>query len=76
MMASININTGGTSGEPQVVFDRQYLPAGARHPNAQHFCRRHTPPHDQGGKPSNAADRIHVVVNWFDELRRLLPDRN
>ena len=30
----------------------------------------------KSAKPSTAADRIHILVNWFDELRRLLPAGN
>ena len=35
-------------------------------PDGEHFLMiRH--------EPSAIPDRIHVVVNWFDELRRLVP---
>ena len=76
MMVPITKSPVITVGAPQVVFEREYyrpLPGTRTHSISADGNRLLM---IKSGRPSNAANRIHIVVNWFDELQRLLPNRN
>ena len=76
MVVSTNPDTGAKVGEAQVLFERQYfrpVPGTRTHSISKDGTRLLM---IKSAKPSTAADRIHIMVNWFDELRRLLPAGN
>lgn len=78
-MMMVPIDTRSTVisvGAPQVLFERQYyrpVPGTRTHSISADGTRLLM---IKAGNPSNAANRIHIVVNWFDELQRLLPSKN
>ncbi len=74
-MMSVVVETepGFKAGTPRVVFDGQYsLDTAAGHPrygvspDGQHFLMLKR---EEGDQPAE----IHVVLNWFEELKRLVP---
>jgi hypothetical protein len=64
---------GFSAGEPKMVFEGAYvmsprsLPDYDVSPDGQRFLM--VKASEQGAKP----ERINVVVNWFEELRRRVP---
>jgi Tol biopolymer transport system component len=74
-MMSVVVETepGFKAGTPRVVFDGQYsLDTAAGHPrygvspDGQHFLMLKR---EEGDQPAH----INVVLNWFEELKRLVP---
>jgi serine/threonine-protein kinase len=73
----VNIATqpGFSAGRPELLFETQYVPrAGGRanfdvSPDGQRFLMI------QPVEPEQAATQIHMVLNWFEELRRRVPVR-
>lgn len=77
MVAVFDQNTGAVIGQPRVLFDgtyaicspmRCYDPA----PDGQHFVMvKMEPP----GSGDPVHQQIALVLNWFDELKRLAPPK-
>jgi serine/threonine protein kinase len=74
MAVEIATKPGFTAGKPRVLFEGEYLPTPGTFPNydvspdGQRFLMI---------KPNDAGDaapaQINVVLNWFEELKRLAP---
>jgi len=60
-------------GTPRFLFQGKYVSSPTLNSaydvslNGQRFLRI------QPTEPEPPADRIHIVLNWFDELKRLVP---
>jgi hypothetical protein len=74
MAVDITTQPSFTAGKPRVLFEGHYVPPPGTTPNydvspdGQRFLMT---------KPSDAGDaapaQINVVLNWFEELKRLAP---
>ena len=73
MAVTVDTDSGFAAGTPQMLFEGPYLPTNASFPfydvspDGNRFLML-DPVLSQGG-----ATQIHVVLNWFEELRRLVP---
>ena len=68
MMMVVSIQTRPTfqAGSPRVLFDmRSYKPGFDISPDGQRFLMIKP--------PKGEAGQINVVLNWFEELKRLVP---
>jgi len=73
MVVPIDTRSPVTVGTPHVVFERQYyrtLPGTRTHSIAADGSRLLM---IKTNDTTTRADQLHVVLNWYDELRRLLP---
>ena len=64
MAVSIQMQPKFQASEPRVLFEGSYLPGFGISPDGQRFVMIRTEI-----EPS----AIHVVLNWFQELERLVP---
>ena len=70
MRAAVNAGASfSTVGAPAKMFDGPYTPGYALDASGQRFLMIKDPP------SSSESERIIVVRNWFDELKRLLPPK-
>ena len=73
MAATVDTNSGFTAGTPRMLFEGRYVPTIASFPyydvspDGQRFLMLE-PVVSQTG-----ATQINVVLNWFEELKRLVP---
>ena len=78
-MMSVPVASGPSldPGKPRVLFEGKYASEPSRSPNyhvtpdGQHFVMIR--PIEE---PPDAPKEIHVVLNWFEELKRLVPTDN
>jgi hypothetical protein len=76
MAVDIATQPGFTAGKPRMLFEGQYLPTPATFPNydvapdGQRFLM--LKPSEQ---TASAPTQINVVLNWTEELKRLVPTR-
>jgi len=74
MAVDIDTRSGLSAGRPRVLFEGPYLPTAASFPwydvspDGQRFLMLKPTEGD-----ASAPTEIHVVLNWFEELRRLVP---
>ena len=77
MAVAIDIESGFTPGTPQMLFEGPYVPTGFSYPNydvspdGQRFLML-APVASQ----TDGATQIHVVLNWTEELKQLVPTEN
>jgi len=74
MAVEIATKPGFTAGKPRVLFEGEYLPTPGTFPN---YDVSHDGQRFLMIKPKDAGDaapaQINVVLNWFEELKRLAP---
>jgi hypothetical protein len=69
MRVAVGSETGFTRGTPARLFDGPYTPNYDIDPSGRRFLIiKDAPP-----RPASDSDRIIVVLNWFEELKRLVP---
>jgi hypothetical protein len=74
MAVEIATQPGFTAGRPRVLFEGDYLPTPLNFPNydvsqdGQRFLML-KPSEQEAAAPT----QINVVLNWFEELKRLVP---
>ena len=74
MSVAIDTESGFTAGAPQKLFEGPYVPTGFSYPNydvtadGQRFLMLAPVASQSGG-----ATQINVVLNWTEELKRLVP---
>jgi len=77
MAVAIDMESGFTPGTPQMLFEGPYVPTGFSYPNydvspdGQRFLML-APVASQ----ADGATQIHIVLNWTEELKRLVPTEN
>ena len=70
MAAAIDTGRQFTVGKPKLLFEKDYEIADYDiTPDGRRFIM-------MKGEGENAITRVNVVLNWFDELRRLVPTDN
>jgi eukaryotic-like serine/threonine-protein kinase len=74
MAVDITTQPSFSAGKPRVLFEGRYEPAPLTNPNydvsrdGQRFLML-----KPAGQADEAATQINVVLNWFEELKRLVP---
>ena len=69
MVASIQTQPKFQASPPRVLFEGSYFPAFDISPDGQRFLMAKQEPRREDGQ-------INVVLNWFEELKRLVPTVN
>ena len=81
-MMAVQIEANGsdlTVGNPTLVFEDSYVPSAPTrsydvHPDGQRFLMITTRPDEyQAMVEENYGRKFHIVLNWFQELKRLVP---
>jgi hypothetical protein len=69
-MMAVDVETGAAfrAGTPTVLFERESAFYDVA-PDGRRFLMLKAAPATQSGTPSE----LHVVVNWFEDLRRRVP---
>ena len=67
-MLAVNVETepAFTAGKPRLLFEGRYAGEYDVSPDGQHFVMIRT-------EYASSPTEIRVVLNWFDELERLVP---
>ena len=77
MAVALDMESGFTAGTPQILFEGPYVPTAFSFPfydvsaDGQRFLMLAPVASQTGG-----ATQIHVVLNWAEELKRLVPTDN
>jgi len=77
MAVALDMESGFTAGTPQILFEGPYVPTAFSFPfydvsaDGQRFLMLAPVASQTGG-----ATQIHVVLNWTEELKRLVPTDN
>ena len=73
MLVSVDAGATFTAGMPRVLFEAPYLfgPVGRGNPNYDVAADRRFLMVQ--GAATGESPRLHVVLNWFEELKRLQP---
>ncbi len=70
MVVPVRIDQEFSAGKPQLLFQGQFLPEPYDvFPDGSRFLMIQT-------EQDSESDQIHVVLNWFEELQRLVPAGN
>ena len=73
MAVDVKLAPSFSAGIPKMLFEGPYLPTPGTFPNydvspdGQRFLML------KSGEQESAPTQIHIVTNWFDELKRLVP---
>ncbi len=75
MAVQVDVKSGFSASKPRMLFEGPYLPGGGFpfydvSPDGQRFLML-KPLESQTSGPT----QIHVVLNWFEELKRLVPSK-
>jgi hypothetical protein len=77
MVVSISSEPPFTPGKPELLFEGTYLSTGGLGPTTAYDVtadgKRFVMLQPEEGAASPAPRQINVVLNWFDELERLVP---
>jgi dipeptidyl aminopeptidase/acylaminoacyl peptidase len=76
-MMAVDVTTELTfsAGKPRLLFERHYLPAASTIPayDVSHDGQRFLMVED--GEPETPITQINIVLNWAEELKRLVPTK-
>ena len=73
MVADITTNPAFTAGRPRELFKRSFVSTlNARGYDISPDGRRFLMVQEESRSPE-AVTKIHIVFNWFEELKRLVP---
>ena len=67
MAVDIKTEPSFTAGKPKLLFEREHKDFGDVSPDGQRFLMT------QAVEPEQPATQINLVLNWFEELKRLVP---
>ena len=80
---AIDMGSGFTPGTPQTLFEGPYVPTAFSFPFSILLCQPRRPAvpdacacHVANGRSHTGATQINVVLNWTEELKRLVPTDN